>query len=128
MKVTVNVTNENDLTAQAVTMTTRDVKATVPAGVQLVPGTQALTLSVTELAQTGANVTTGATEDMVSMDVHIEGVADTNTAPIIVELGPVMPKYLNMGNYRLYHVEDGTTVPMTMVNDVTELDAHNEFV
>ncbi|MBQ9973971.1 MAG: hypothetical protein IJP02_03320 [Oscillospiraceae bacterium] len=128
VKVTVAVPSENGATTEAVTMVGRDVKATVPAGVKVADGAQALTLTVTEMEQSNANITTGDTEDTVSLDVHVEGVADTNTTPIIVELGPVMPKYLNMGNYRLYHVEGGVSNQMTLVGSLAELDAHNEFV
>ena len=102
-------------------------QATVPAGVKLNPGVSELTLSVVEMEQSGADITTAETEETVSFDVHIDGIASDNGKAIIVDLGPVMPLGLNMGNYRLYHVEDGVTNQMTMVNSLDELDAHNEF-
>ena len=98
VKVTVTVPSENGTTTQDVTMVGRDVTATVPAGVKLADGAQTLTLTVTEMEQSNANITTSANEDMVSLDVHIDGVHADNDKPIIVDLGAVMPKYLNMGN------------------------------
>ncbi len=127
VKVTVTVPNDGSVTTEAVTMVGRAVTATVPAGVKLQSGKEALTLTVTEKESSQANITTGATEDLVSLDVHIDGVDAANDKAIIVDLGPVMPKYLNIGNYRLYHVENGATTQMTAVATLAEVDAHNEF-
>ena len=127
VKVTVTVPNDGSVTTEAVTMVGRAVSATVPAGVKLQSGKEALTLTVTEKESSQANITTGATEDLVSLDVHIDGVDAANDKAIIVDLGPVMPKYLNIGNYRLYHVENGATTQMTAVATLAEVDAHNEF-
>ena len=49
-------------------------------------------------------------------DVHISGISKENTIPVIIELGAVMPKFLNMGNYKIYHVENGENVLMTLVS------------
>ena len=47
------------------------------------------------------NITVVNNEILVPIDVHMEGVSDENTVPIVIELGEVLPKYLNMGNYLL---------------------------
>ncbi len=103
------------------------VSATVPAGVQLKKGTTKLTLTVTEMENGKANITLGESEISRSLDVHIEGIADGNTVPVTVTIPEAMMSGLNMGNYTLYHVEKGVTVPMTYAATEAELNAHNEF-
>ncbi len=102
------------------------IKATVPAGTKLEPGTNYLTLSVTELVKTNANITVDDGQQSRSVDVHVSGVADDNTTPIIVTVKSLMPGGYNMGSFELYHVEDGTPVLMTCVYE-SQLDAHNEY-
>ena len=117
------VTVENGVTTAPVTITTAtDVKATVPAGVKVTD--DKVTLSVTAKEGSDGNITAGEGENMAALDVHIEGVDPTNTTPIIVELGAVLPKGLNMGNMSIYHVENGVSNAMT---HVTTPANHNEF-
>ncbi len=113
--------------AGGVTMSKNGIAAYVPAGVSLEDGTDKLTLSITPLADSGSGITTLNNEILIPVDVHIEGVAEDNTVPIIIDLGEVLPKYLNMGNYHLVHVEDGTNAVMTLVDSEAELTAHNRF-
>ena len=104
-----------------------NVGAYVPAGVKLEEGVGELSLTISLLEDTTGNVTPGEGEEMRSFDVHIEGVAEDNTTPILVDMGAVLPIYLNQGNAKLYHVENGVTNAMTQVASLDELDAHNEF-
>ena len=117
----------NGLTASEVSITIGDITATIPAGVKVTEGTTALSLSVKTLTASGANIVLGEGEAMRSLDVHVEGVAADNTTPIVVFLPEVAPKGLNLGNYKLYHVENGATNEMTLVAADVAFDAHNQF-
>lgn len=126
--VTVDVaTNAQHQTTAEAEMTIGNVTAVVSAGVQLTEGTTEITLSVSEMNTTGSNVQLGENEEMRSLDVHIEGVADSNTVPITVTLTEVAPTGLNMGNYKLYHVEKDGTKEMTLVDSTADFTAHNQF-
>lgn len=122
-----NVTVENGTLKEAVSLNGENVSAAVPAGVAVEAGATALTLSVTAMDNTNGNITPGDTETAVSYDVHIDGVAETNTVPIVVDLGAILPVGQNLGTVSLYHVENGTAVKMTQVMSLADLDAHNEF-
>ena len=110
-----------------VTLAGSGISATVPEGVLLEDGVDTLTLTVTPLEHTTSDITVVNNEILIPVDVHIEGVSENNTTPIIIDLGAVMPKYLNMGNYKLFHVEDGTNNEMILVDAKNELNAHNQF-
>ncbi|MBQ2836732.1 MAG: hypothetical protein IJE67_01230 [Peptococcaceae bacterium] len=124
VKATVEV-DANNLVTGEVIIAGAQVKATVPAGVK-VTGTE-LTMTVTELEATNENITIGDNEEGRSLDVHIEGVANDNTVPIIINLGAVMPIGLNMGNSTLYHVQGETPVLMTPAESADALTVHNTF-
>ena len=119
--------NGQNQTADQVTMSAGAVAATVPAGVQLADGTTELLLSVSSMDASGANITLEQGEDMRSLDVHIEGVAPTNTVPMTITIAEAAPTGLNMGNYKLYHVENGTANEMTYVASGADFTAHNQF-
>lgn len=114
--------------AGGVTISGDGVLATVPEGVVLKDGVDELTLTVTPLEHTTSDITVVNNEILIPIDVHIDGVSDTNTVPIIIELGEVLPKYLNMGNYHLFHVEDGVNNEMSLVDNKEALNTHNQFV
>lgn len=101
------------------------VSAAVSTGTLLEAGTDTLTLKVKELETTSGNITVSDGEESRSVDVHVDGIADGNTVPVIVTVRELMPVGLNMGNYTLYHVENGTPVAMTYVT--TTPANHNEF-
>jgi len=124
VSVSVPVSAKNGETAKSVVLSGDGVRATVPAGVKLEQDVKELTLTVTPMDASKGGITAGEKEDVLSVDVHVSGVAADNTTPIAVELGNVMPKYLNMGNYELYHVEDGAANAMSAS---AQLDGHNEF-
>ena len=104
-----------------------EVSATVPSGVLLEAGTDEVTLTVSSLDKTASNVQVKEDQVLNPLDVHVSGVAAGNTKPILVTVKELLAKGLNMGNYELYHVEDGSTVKMTYVQNSADLDAHNEF-
>lgn len=123
----VAVENVGNKVAKAVSMVSKkgDVSANIPAGVSLEPGTKELALSVTAVDESNANISFDETEAMLSMDVHIEGVAEDNEVVMEISLGAVLPKGLNLGNYRFYHVEDKTYQMRLLVENETPV--HNSF-
>ena len=120
-------TNDQGQVASEVVTTIGQVTVTIPAGVQLVPGTNNLPTSVAEVEESGANIQLSENEVMRALDVHIGGIDANNTVPMIIDLGEALPAGLNLGNYTLYHVEGEDTNPMTKVDSLDQLDAHNEF-
>ena len=114
--------------AQEVSMTSDDgvIGATIPAGVKLEQGTDTLKLTITNVDDSQANITLNETEASLSIDVHVEGVSEDNDVVMAILVKELLPVGLNMGNYRFYHVEDGTTVEMTLLADgVTPV--HNNY-
>ena len=122
-----DVVVENGTVKEAVSINGENVSAAVPEGVTVNDGVSELTLSVTALDNTSGNITTGENDDVVSYDVHVEGVSADNTVAIVVDLGAILPVGQNFGTVSLYHVENGETVAMTQVMSLAELDEHNEF-
>ncbi len=125
--VTAPVENENGLAKNDVALNGTNASATVPAGTKLEDGASKLTLTVTELNESGANIALGENDETKSLDVHIDGVAATNDKPIVISLGAIAPIGQNSGNFKLYHVENGQSNQMTAVASVAELVAHNQF-
>ena len=113
--------------AGGVSLTGGSISAYVPEGVVLEDGVNELTLTVTPMENTTSDITVVNNEILIPVDVHIQGVAATNNVPMVIDLGEVLPKYLNMGNYRLFHVENGANQEMTLVSDRANLTAHNQF-
>ncbi|MBE5814159.1 MAG: hypothetical protein E7320_02990 [Clostridiales bacterium] len=103
------------------------VTATVPAGAQLEAGAAQLKLIVTPKAQSEANVTLAENEVLDAWEVTVEGLSKENTTPVRIAMGKVLPKALNIGNYKLYHVENGTANLMTLVPEVDAASAHNSY-
>jgi len=119
------VQTSNGLTTQAATMQGEGISANVPANVKV--NKNLLTLSVSEMQGSNANISLETNELLRSLDVHIEGVAGDNTVPIRIKVERAMMIGLNAGNFTLYHVENSVPVAMTSVASLAELDAHNEF-
>ena len=102
-----------------------DIYANVPAGVKLDDGVSKLKLTVVSMHNSEANVTASHRSEVLhSVDVHIDGVASDNDKPMVITLLGALPGGLNSNNVHLYHVEDGVTYPMTLVDNPT---GHNEF-
>lgn len=117
-------TNDEGATTSAVSMSGGDVSAEVPAGVKVADGVKSLELVISMMDASGANIQLGATEAMQSLDVHMEGVAEGNTIPMLITLREYLPTGLNSGALKIYHVEDGNTVVMTQAANPVN---HNEF-
>ena len=107
---------------------TEDSYAYVPLGVQMAQGADSFTLSVKDIEedQSDANIVLGEGETMRTLDVHMDGVSEDNTVPMTIVIKGAAARGLNASGVKLYHVEDGVTVPMTSVA-IAELDEHNEF-
>ena len=127
VEITVDVKAQDGVLAEDAVLSSDDITVTVPQGTVLEEGTTQLTLTIAQKASSDSGIAEEEGYSLLPLDVHIEGIAANNTTPIIVCLGEVLPKALNIGNYDLFHVEDGKTVPMTRVHTISELDAHNEF-
>ena len=123
--LTLSVKTENNK------VTEKAYKKNGSASMSVLPGTKTtgtrLGLKVSEMAGTGSNLQLEENEILRPLDVHVDGVANDNIVPLVITLDEAMMKHLNIGNYKLYHVEDGMANLMTAVSSLDELDAHNEF-
>ena len=109
---------------EAVQMSGDGAAAQIPQEVALAEGATALTLSVQSTTESQVSLALSESEVTASVDVHVDGVADTNTVPMFITLEHYLPTGINNGNVKLYHVEDGTPVLMTCVDTLVN---HNEF-
>ena len=123
----ISVVTEDGVVSQETVVTAEDISVTVPAGVQLAPGATELKLVVTQKKTSDSGLEVDQDQALMPVDVHMEGVSAENTIPFQVCLGKVMPENLNIGNYSIYHVENGQANAMTKVTTQAEADAHNEF-
>ena len=103
--------------------------AKIPADVVVADGATELKLTVKEMDETSsqANISLEDGEVKNSLEIDIDGVADNNTTPIHITLEGLMDRGLNTTSVSMYHVENGQTVAMTLVNSPADLDTHNEF-
>ncbi|MBQ6839363.1 MAG: hypothetical protein IJO45_01565, partial [Oscillospiraceae bacterium] len=125
IELSTSVSTENGQVSQAATFGNEEVSAQVPAGVQVESNT--LTLTVSEKSESESGIALEAGQEILPLDIHIEGVSAENATPIQVCLGKILPNGLNIGNVTLYHVEDGVANEMIRVMTLAELDEHNEF-
>lgn len=101
-----------------------EICAEVPAGVKLADGAEKLELTVQAMNESKANVTLNNGETAASLDVHMAGVAEDNSVPMLITIEGLFKTGLNSTSVAMYHVEDGVTVPMTLVANPVN---HNEF-
>ena len=125
--VTAPVASNNGVVASKVTMSGNGIIATVPAGAALADNVSELKLTVNPLHTSESGITAVNDEMLIPVDIHIDGLAENNNVPVIIELGEILPKYLNMGNYKLFHIEDSVRTEMTYVADAAALNTHNQF-
>ena len=118
-----DVNNDGLLDASVTVDLPGGIKATIPAGTKLAEGATQIDVSVDNMASS-SNILVENDEEVRSLNVHAEGVAEDNTVPAVIEIPKTMPKGLNIGNYRLYHVENGTANEMKNVATPTD---HNDF-
>ena len=100
--------------------------AYIPSGVKIADGAQSLDLAINTV-DGNDNLTLDDGDSAVNMDVHIYGVADDNTVPMIVNLGAILPSQLDATEVKLYHTENGTPVQMTRVASANDFSIHNQF-
>ena len=117
-------TDDQRYTTTEVTIECGDIIAVIPAGVKLAEGYSSLQLSVALKNSSDSNVQLSENEKMRPSDVHIEGVASDNTTPMFITLKHYLTTGVNAGALKLYHIENGVTVPMTYAVSPTN---HNEF-
>ena len=125
--LSVAVEIEDGKVKQDTTVSKDGVKVTIPTGVKVnanEDGTVNLVLSVDEKEKSDANVVLEEGEVLHPLDVHVEGVAEDNTVPMVITIEKAMPAGLNVGNYKLLHVEDGVTNAMTLTENPQN---HNDF-
>ena len=103
------------------------MSAVVPSGVKLDEGASQLTLSVSNVDNSAANITLGQNDAQHSLDVHVEGIAADNAVPMEIVLRGVASAGLNSTSIKLYHVENGETVAMTSLAATESFSAHNQF-
>ena len=118
---------ENGVLTRDLTLANADgsVSAEIPAGVKIALGARALTMTITSIKDSEAGITANNRSEVVhSVDVHIDGIAEDNTVPMIIAIDQLFPAGLNDNNLDLYHVEDGQTIEMTLVDVPAN---HNEF-
>ena len=124
---TVEPTSDNKVSSAVSLLSSNGViSAEVPAGVKLDPDVTKLTLNVSDVANSQANVTLSETEASLSIDVHIDGVAEDNDVVMAIGIKELLPVGLNMGNYRFYHVENEQTVAMTLLAEGA-VAQHNNY-
>ena len=119
----VSKNDENKIT-ESVTIQGTTTNAVIPVGVQLDENVDKLTLEVTSMTESQANITLGDNDAVRSLNVHVEGVSKDNTMPMEITIKEAAAKGLNSTSIKLYHVENGVTVEMSAVDAFT---AHNQF-
>ncbi|MBE7033858.1 MAG: hypothetical protein E7406_06480 [Ruminococcaceae bacterium] len=116
--------SDGKTTAELV-LSEENVSAVVPAGTKV--ESSSLKLSVTELVNSASGINAEENEILIPLDIHVEGIADDNTAPVIITITDTVSSGLNKGNLALYHVENGKTVKMEEVENLSDLVKHNQF-
>jgi hypothetical protein len=74
-------------------------QATLGEGVMLIPGTDEVSLDLYAVPEYSAKVTSSAGDVVYPLDVHVDGVAEDNTKPIIITVTGLFPK-----NYASYNI------------------------
>lgn len=112
---------------EPVTLENGEIVAYIPAGVTFNGSATRLKLLLTAIDDEQSEVEAEEGEDLNAFDIHVSGIDENNTTPIIITLPEVAEKGLNRGNLKLYHVEDGKQVAMEQVDSVEMLTKHNQF-
>ena len=123
----ISVTAENGIVTEETVVSVEGISVTVPAGVVLAEGATGLTLKVTPLETSEVTIELTASQVLMPVDVHVDGISAENTVPLTIGLGAVMAKDLNMGNYAVYHVENGKAGKMSLIASDKPFTAHNQY-
>lgn len=125
IETTVEVETENGEVTKEVSFTDGILSVTVREGTKVTG--QTLTVSVKKLTASESDVALEEGQELLPLDIHVEGVAADNTTPIIIGVAGALDAAMNEGNLELYHVENGEPVAMTQVESAEALSAHNDF-
>ena len=118
---------ENKVPSGGVNLDSSLASATIPGGVQLEEGAKEVVLTINGIEDSKADVELLESEVSSSFDVHVSGVAENNLVPMEIKLAAAAAKGLNSTSIKLYHVENGETVAMTLIPSSAEFTAHNQF-
>lgn len=100
------------------------MSALIPVGVKIEDGASEVSLEVKSNIDSEVEFKLNDSQSTRSFDVHINGIAKDNTVPMIIDLGCILLPGLKDSSIGFYHVEDGQSVKMTLVEEFTE---HNQF-
>ena len=117
----------NQVPSEGVNLDSSLASAVIPGGVEMEAGATELALTINGIDESAADVTLSDTEISNSLDVHVSGVATSNLVPMEIKLAAAALKGLNSTSIKLYHVENGETVEMTLVPNGEAFTAHNQF-
>lgn len=118
---------ENKVPSGGVNLDSSLASATIPGGVQLEEGAKEVVLTINGIEDSKADVELLESEVSSSFDVHVSGVAENNLVPMEIKLAAAAAKGLNSTSIKLYHVENGETIAMTLIPSSAEFTAHNQF-
>ncbi len=119
-------TNTNTVAEETVLTNNENVTVTVPAGVSIdssavnEDGEAELVLNITR-TEVPANITIEDDEVATSVEINIEGIADTNDEVIVIDVKGMFAKNLN--NVKMYHNDD----EMNKKNSRAAVVAHDDF-
>lgn len=102
------------------------ITALVQAGTKFEDGTTEAVLSVALVSQSG-NIYAGDDTISRTLDVHVAGVSDSNTTPIIITIENALPINMNLGAITLYHTENNVQNLMSRKNSLGDVAAHNDY-
>lgn len=102
------------------------ITALVQAGTKFEDGTTEAVLSVALVSQSG-NIYAGDDTISRTLDVHVAGVSDSNTTPIIITIENALPINMNLGAITLYHTENNVQNLMSRKNSLSDVIAHNDY-
>ena len=102
------------------------ISAKLPAGVKVANDATRLELTV-RYVDTENKITLSDGDSLKNLDVHISGIAEDNTVPMIVNLGAILLPGLSDTEVKLYHTENGAPVQMTRVDSANDFAIHNQY-
>ncbi len=127
VSTSVEPNEESKVPSGGVNLDSSLASATIPGGVQLETGAKEVALTVNGIENSKADIELLESEVSSSFDVHVSGVAENNLVPVEIKLAAAAAKGLNSTSIKLYHVENGETIAMTLIPSGTEFTAHNQF-
>ena len=127
VSTSVEPNEESKIPSGGVNLDSSLASATIPGGVQLETGAKEVALTVNGIENSKADIELLESEVSSSFDVHVSGVAENNLVPVEIKLAAAAANGLNSTSIKLYHVENGETIAMTLIPSGTEFTSHNQF-